>query len=70
MTTIEFTPAEYKIKYFPGARGRPVESPLDHHLKVGNAPENLLRIYFLHDDAKKLIVVGSLPRHLRSVTVR
>lgn len=70
MTTIEFTPAEYKIKYFPGAKGKPVESPLDHHLKVGNAPENLLRIYFLHDDAKKLIVVGSLPRHLRSVTVR
>ena len=69
-TTIEFTPAEYKIKYFPGAKGKPVESPLDFHLGVGNDPENLLRIYFLHDDEKKLIVVGSLPRHLRAVTVQ
>lgn len=69
-TTIEFTPTEYKIKYFIGARGKPVESPLDYHLRVGNDPENLLRIYFLHDDEKKLIVVGSLPRHLRAVTIR
>ena len=69
-TTIEFTPTQYKIKYFIGAAGKPVESALDYHLCVGNDPENLLRIYFLHDDAKKLIVVGSLPRHLRAVTVK
>lgn len=69
-TTIEFTPAQYKVKYFPGAAGKPVESPLDYHLSVGNDPENLLRIYFLHDDEKKLIVVGSLPRHLRAVTIK
>lgn len=68
--TIEFTPTQYKIKYFPGAKGKPVESPLDYHLCVGNDPENLLRIYFLHDDEKKQIVVGSLPRHLRAVTIR
>lgn len=68
-TTIEYTPAQYKIKYFKGAAGKPVESPLDYHLCVGNDPENLLRIYFLHDDQKKLIVVGSLPRHLKAVTI-
>lgn len=69
-STIEFTPAEYKVKYFPGAKGKPVESALDYHLRVGNDPENLLRIYFLHDDQKQLIVVGSLPRHLRAVTIQ
>lgn len=69
-TTIEFTPTQYKVKYFPGVAGKPVESALDYHLGVGNDPENLLRIYFLHDDTKKLIVVGSLPRHLRAVTIK
>ena len=69
VTTIEFTPVQYKIKYFKGAKGRLVESALDYHLKVGNDPENLLRIYFLHDDDKKKIVVGSLPKHLRAVTI-
>ena len=69
-TTIEFTPSQYKVKYYPGAAGKPVESALDYHLGVGNDPENLLRIYFLHDDGKKLIVVGSLPRHLRAVSIK
>lgn len=69
-TTIEFTPTQYKVKYFPGVTGKPVESALDYHLGVGNDPENLLRIYFLHDDTKKLIIVGSLPRHLRAVTIK
>ena len=69
-TTIEFTPTQYKVKYFPGVAGKPVDSALDYHLGVGNDPENLLRIYFLHDDTKKLIVVGSLPRHLRAVTIK
>ena len=68
-TTIEFTPVQYKIKYFHGALGKPVESALDYHLAVGNDPENLLRIYFLHDDEKKLIIVGSLPRHLKAVSI-
>lgn len=70
VTTIEYTPVQYKIKYFPGAKGKLVESPLDWHLCVGSDPETLLRIYFLHDDDKKLIVVGSLPRHLKSVTIQ
>lgn len=69
-TTIEFTPSQYKIKYFIGPQGKPVDSDLDAHLRVGNDPENLLRIYFLHDDEKQLIVIGSLPKHLRAVTIQ
>lgn len=69
-TTIEFTPSEYKIKYYTNAQGRVVDSDLDYHLGVGNDPENLLRVYFLHDDVKQLVVVGSLPHHLRAVTIK
>ena len=69
--TINFTPGQYKIKYFNNLRTRkPMESGLDYHLRVGSDPENLLRIYFLHDDKKKLIVVGSLPKHLKAVTIK
>lgn len=68
--TIQFTPAQYKIKYFTNAQGKKRETALDQHLKVGNDPENLLRIYFTLDENKKLIVVGSLPRHLKAVTIR
>ena len=52
---------DYKIKYFLGTDGKRHESPLDRHLKVGNDSENLLRIYFLFDSEKQLVVVGSLP---------
>lgn len=69
-TTIEFTPSEYKIKYYTDAQGRLIDSDLDHHLRAGNDPENLLRIYFLHDDDRKRIVIGSLPHHLRAVTIK
>ena len=65
--TIDFTPGEYKIKYFKNAQGKETDSDLNYHLRVGNDSENLLRIYFLHDDDKKLIVIGSLPDHLRTV---
>ena len=68
--TVEHTPGEYKIKYRIGALGKPVESPLDYHLCVGNDMEFLLRIYFLHDDEKKLIVVGSLPHHLTAIKIQ
>ena len=68
--TIAFTPTDYRIPYFSDERGRVVDSDLDYHLCVGNDPENLLRIYFLHDDEKQLIVVGSLPDHLRAVKVQ
>lgn len=69
-TAIEFTPNEYKIKYFSDAQGETIDSDLDYHLGVGNDPENLLRIYFLHDDDRKRIVIGSLPHHLRAVTIK
>ncbi len=68
--TVAFTPTQYKVKYRIGAKGKPVETPLDYHLCVGNDVENLLRIYFLHDDEKRLIVVGSLPRHLKAVSIQ
>lgn len=68
--TIGYTPAEYRIKYFKNAQGKLKESDLNCHLRVGNDPENLLRIYFLHDDDKQLIVIGSLPDHLSSVKVK
>lgn len=67
--TIDAFPKEYKIKYFPNFKGKPSESPLDYHLRVGNDVENLLRIYYLHDDEKQLIVIGSLPKHLSAITV-
>ncbi|NLL45340.1 MAG: hypothetical protein GX250_00850 [Clostridiales bacterium] len=61
---VDMYPGEYKIKYRIGYKGKPVETLLDYHLKVGNDSENLLRIYFLYDEEKELIVVGSLPEHL------
>lgn len=67
--TIENYPMEYKIKYYKvGNKLR--ESPLDLHLKVGNDSENLLRIYFLYDKENKLIVVGSLPKHLKTLSMK
>ena len=68
--TIQFTPSQYKIKYFTNAQGKKRETALDQHLKVGNDPENLLRIYFVLDEENKLVVVGSLPRHLKAVSIR
>ena len=68
--TIEQLPGEYKIKCALGSSGKRTEHGLDYHLKVGNDPENLLRIYFLHDDEKKKIIVGSLPCHLTAVKIK
>ena len=68
--TITYTPSQYRIMYYPDANGNPTESDLNYHLRVGNDPENLLRIYFLHDDAKRKIVIGSLPKHLRSISIQ
>lgn len=58
------TYSDYKIKYFDGHTGRKTESALDFHLKCGVDSEHLIRIYYLHDDNKKLIVIGSMPEHL------
>lgn len=69
-STIEFTPNEYKVKYYIGYNGKPVESALDLHLRVGNDAENLLRIYFLYDKDKRLVVIGSLPKHLRNIQIK
>jgi hypothetical protein len=66
--SVEAYSGEYKIKYYVGADGKRHESPLDWHLKVGNDSENLIRIYFLYDSEKQLIVVGSLPKHLKTLT--
>ncbi len=63
-------PKEYKIKYYPGFKGEPVDSLLDLHLRIGNTAEDLLRIYFLYDKENKLIVVGSLPKHLPTLSYR
>lgn len=68
--TIDFTPGDYRIKYYRNAQGKEIDSDLNYHLRVGNDSENLLRIYFLHDDEKQLIVVGSLPDHLRTVSIK
>lgn len=64
-----FSPGQYKVKYQQG-KGKPSERNLDTHLKVGNDSELLLRIYFFHDDAKQIIVIGSLPRHLKTATIK
>ena len=60
-------PLEYKIKYYKDEKGKTHESILDLHLKSGTGAENLLRIYFLYDKEKQLIVVGSLPKHLKTL---
>lgn len=70
LTTIKHTPTEYKIKYFRNEKGKLKESSLNYHLKVGNQSESLLRIYFLHDDESRLIVVGSLPEHLTNFSYK
>ena len=64
-TSMEIYRSNYVIKYHLGYKGKPVESLLDLHLKVGTGSENLLRIYFLYDKGNKLVVVGSLPEHLK-----
>lgn len=66
--SIENYPLEYKVKYAKGFNDKLVETPLDMHLRVGNDSENLLRIYFFFDSEKKLIVVGSLPKHLKTIS--
>ena len=68
--TVEFTPGEYKVKYRMTGTEKAREYPLNWHLKVGNDPENLLRIYFFHDDKARKLVIGSLPEHLRAVQIR
>ena len=69
-TAIEMYSNQYKIKYKTGFKGKPVETPLNEHLKVGKTAGNLIRIYFLYDDERKVIVVGSLPHHLKVAQIQ
>ena len=69
-SSVQAAMKEYKIKYYPDRNGKPSDSLLDLHLRVGNTSEDLLRIYFLFDSEKKLVVVGSLPRHLPTMSYR
>lgn len=66
--SIETFPGEYKIKYGRSYKGKPAEMPLNLHLKIGVDPEHLIRIYFLYDTENKLIVIGSMPKHLSTIT--
>ena len=68
--SVEMYASQYKIKYRMGAKGKPVESVLDEHLKVGNTAGNLIRIYFLYDSQRDVIVVGSLPYHLKVAQIK
>ena len=69
-TTPPETPVDYKIKYYIGYTGRPTDSVLDLHLKIGNTSRDLIRIYFLFDTARQLVVVGSLPNHLPTLSYK
>ncbi len=55
---------EYHVPYDAPTKRSNGDRELDYHLGWGNSSDGLLRIYFFHDDKKKLIVVGSLPLHL------
>ena len=69
-TSIGMYPAQYKVKYNTGHLGKPIDSALDLHLRVGHTNENLLRIYFFYDKEKKRLVIGSLPKHLDTVSYK
>lgn len=68
--SIEAYPIDYKIKYGVGSNGKLKESLLNLHLSIGNKSENLIRIYFLYDKEKQLVVVGSLPKHLPTLNYK
>lgn len=58
----------YKIPNYENLKGEFETRELSWHMKNGNNAEYLVRIYFFFDDERKLIVVGSLPDHLPTVT--
>lgn len=68
-TSMKQFKSDYTIKYFKNEwNGKLKESFMDWHLKVGVKQEYLIRIYFLLDNDKKLIVIGSLPKHLKTAS--
>jgi hypothetical protein len=56
---------EYFVEYVIGQKSR---QQLEEHLTKGNSREerHCLRIYFFWDPVQKIVVVGSLPGHLRN----
>lgn len=66
-SSIEYSPIEYKVKYnLHGSTSKQVA--LDMHLKAGVSTQHLIRIYFFYDSYNRYFVVGSLPKHLKTVT--
>jgi len=41
---------------------------LTHHLKIGKDSKRLVRIYFYYDKADQTILIGSMPKHLRTTS--
>ncbi|SEL36363.1 hypothetical protein SAMN02910353_02452 [Ruminococcus sp. YRD2003] len=66
--SIKALPADYKIKFDKNDGNGMKEYPLDLHLKSGVDPSHLIRIYFHYDEINKKIVVGSLPKHLPTIS--
>ncbi|MCH3951086.1 MAG: hypothetical protein LKE33_09175 [Acidaminococcus sp.] len=66
-SSINTYPGQYKVFHYKEPDGNEVTKELKYHLKSGNKAEHLVRIYFFFDDARRLIVVGSLPDHLDTV---
>lgn len=66
--TIAHTSTQYHIPYADKPNAKEKMHPLKLHLKVRNDPASLLRIYFFLDKRRQLIVIGSLPHHLKTIT--
>jgi len=41
---------------------------LTHHLKIGKDSKRLVRIYFFYDKTDQTILIGSMPKHLRTTS--
>lgn len=67
-SSINTYPGQYKITNYKEFGGATSTRELKWHFKAGNKSEHLVRIYFFFDDARKLIVVGSMPDHLDTVS--
>lgn len=66
--SIRAYPGQYKITNYKEYGGKITTRELRWHFKAGVDPAHLVRVYFFFDDARKLIVVGSMPGHLDTVS--
>ena len=64
--TINTFPKEYYINYKTNCQAN--RRALDLHLSAGVSREDNIRIYFFYDKEKKLIVIGSMPKHLSTLS--